>query len=516
MNDSTLYLIYRPKVGGTWVGAEEAVEQGQESVEFLLTGLMSGTEYEVRISFDSRLLGPGVEETSSSLNSESAKAVKGDNEGSVPKDPEFNQYTFQTLPPAVVGVAVDDVSHTGASVVVTVDEPNGTDVHIRYSTDRTFLAGSTDTASEPVLLASGEATVEFDLIGLSPGSTYYVEASFDSNFDSNVTESTSFTTDSLSITGVVVDVDSVTQVGASVKVTADVPSGTLVQLHHKKTADTAWSGPLETGVVWDSDTSAYVAEFVLDGLASATDYTVYGSFDATAPTGLVGSLPVAQKDSFTTDPPIIDRVEPNETSQTAAKMRVYISASNGVTDVAVNLRFRNTADPVDDWGSTQTGSTTGATVDFDLESLSAATTYLVQVSSDSNFGSGVKETTFTTDSPDPQVDGITFTDVGQTSATAEVSVANPGTGSLTAFLHYMIADETAWVPYPPLSGTVTDGTAVIDLVDLVSGTRYEVQASLDPKMKDGIQSKIFDTDPPSVEDIEFPTKGRPKRPRESP
>ncbi len=53
-NESILYLIYAP-ICGVWGSLEEPVSTGQGSVEFTLENLMSGTEYEVRISYDSRL-----------------------------------------------------------------------------------------------------------------------------------------------------------------------------------------------------------------------------------------------------------------------------------------------------------------------------------------------------------------------------------------------------------------------------------------------------------------------------
>ena len=159
-NGSILYLIYAP-ICGVWSSLEEPVSTGQRSVEFTLENLMSGTEYEVRISYDSRLKdavgeklvppgGCGSEEGKSTKGSVERQdhpgtgGVKSDGQGSVQKDDpvDFNELTFSTLPPSVVSVAVDDqtVSQAGATVTVTVKEPNGTaQVHIRYSTDRQLL-----------------------------------------------------------------------------------------------------------------------------------------------------------------------------------------------------------------------------------------------------------------------------------------------------------------------------------------------------------------------------------------
>ena len=188
-NGSTLYLIYRP-VGGTWAGSQQPVAEGQTSVEFPLTGLISGTEYEVRISYDSRLHDLVGQSAPRGLGSQSENRGKSDRQRSVPRNTplDFDQLLFSTLPPSVVGVAVEDstVSQSGATVTVTVKEPNGTaEVHIRYSTDSNFPNGSTETESKVVPTTTnsdGEDTIDFVITPLDAGSTYYVEASYDSTF----------------------------------------------------------------------------------------------------------------------------------------------------------------------------------------------------------------------------------------------------------------------------------------------------------------------------------------------
>ena len=151
---------------------------------------------------------------------------------------DFNELTFSTLPPSVVSVAVDDqtVSQTGATVTVTVKEPNGTaQVHIRYSTESNFPSGSTETESKVVPTttnSNGEDTIDFVLTGLSASSSYYVEASYDSAFpDSDATESTDFTTDPPDPAVSSVEVldsgsDEITQTGAKIRVHVTNPDGT--------------------------------------------------------------------------------------------------------------------------------------------------------------------------------------------------------------------------------------------------------------------------------------------------
>lgn len=474
------------QITSTIVSDSDTPGTGDTYAEFTLDDLTSGTTYYVEASFDDTF--PTTDATKSA--------------------------NFTTDPPSVVGVAVDGqtVSQTGATVTVTVNEPNGTaDVHIRYSTDSNFPNGSTETESKSVPITTnqdGEDTIDFSPGDLTSGTTYYVEASFDDTFPStDVTKSTNFTTAPPAVTGVVAG--SVKQTEAKLTVTVSEANGSLVHVRYSSnsgfpddaavTFELSARGPATT----DGSISTTV-EFTPTGLTSGTTYYVEASHDESFP-----GTDATKSTSFLTDPPSLEDVAAvkDDTTQTAATMRVTIKAPNGSSQT-VHLRFQSTATPADDWTTLTPASTTGATLDFALSSLSATTTYLVQASLASDFGSGVKETTFTTDSPDPQVDGITFRDIDQTSAKAQITVVNPGTGTLTVYLHYRVAGETAWAPDPPRAATVTAGEAEIDLSGLISGTSYEVQVSLDNTMSTGIQSKVFVTEPPAVSDIGFPSKSR--------
>ena len=614
IGQTTLYLIYGA-IDGDWIASLEqdlqnlqGDQNNQATVEFMLTGLTSGTEYEVRISYDARLKNAvGTSVSPSQTRSVQRSVPKNDPETSVKDEEEevpFWKTGFTTTPsPAVSSVEVLDLSdgieitQTSATARVNVTNPNGMDeVHIRYSTDQAFQTPST-IVPDSATPGNSDAYADFGFDNLTSGTTYYVQASYDNTFQAtDATKITDFITDPPTITDV--EASDVEQTTVTITVTVDEPNNTPVQVHYKKTADTTWNtadpntavfnttdktytfnltgltsgtpytayasyntnpptgtlnqdqtteftttDPSITGVAasmveqttatvtvtvtapnttsvqlhyktatgpWQSPKAADVvptlntntgtATINLDDLTSGTEYTVYASYNTTTPQD---PLNTNQKATFTTNPPSIERVAAlvKDTTQTEAKMRVYIEAPNG-TSQTVHLRFQSTATPEDDWGDTQSKSTGAATVDFPLENLLMATTYLVQASFADDFSSGTKETTFTTDSPDPQVGGITFKDIEQSSATAEIAVANPGTDQQTAYLHYRVEGDTGWTPDPPLSGPVTNGTAEIGLTGLTSGTRYEVQASLDSTVSTRIQSATFITAPPTVSGIE--------------
>ena len=511
-DDSTLYMVYGPE-DGTWAGTQQTLTSGQTSVDFELENLVSGTTYDVRISYDARLLDlvedpVRPEAVPKNRGSTSNKALKNQNQGSSGEEEkeeeevEFTGLSFTTNPPSIDRVEASIVEQTTATITVTIDEPNNDPVYLHYKKTADSTWNTIDTNNDPgkVVFNPTEKTYTFNLTGLTSGTLYTAYASYDSTTPQdplNTNQKATFTTNPPSIDRV--EASNVKQTNATVTATVTAPNTTSVQLHYK-TATGSWQSPKAADVVPTPNTNTGTATINLDDLTSGTEYTVYASYDPTTPQD---PLNTNQKATFTTNPPSIDRVEAlaDDTTQTEAKMRVYIEAPNG-TDQTVYLRYQSTAAPEDDWGDPQSDITDDGTVDFPLQNLSMATTYLVQASFADDFSSGTKETTFTTDSPDPQVGGITFKDIEQSTATAEITIANPGTGQQTAYLHYRVEGDTGWTPDPPLSGPVTDGTAEIELTGLTSGTRYEVQASLDSTVSTGIQSATFITDPPTVTGIE--------------
>ena len=609
----TLYLIYGA-IDGDWIASLEQDLQNlqgdqndQATVKFMLTGLTSGTEYEVRISYDARLKNAvGTSVSPSQTRSVQRSVPKNDPETSVKDEEEevpFWKTGFTTTPsPAVSSVEVLDLSdgieitQTSATARVNVTNPNGMDeVHIRYSTDQAFQTPSTivpdsatpgnsdayadfgfdnltsgttyyvqasynntfpatdatkitdfitdpptitdvtasdltqtgatvtvtvdepnDTSVRLHYMPAGESwsttdlnsavfdanadTYTFDLAGLISGTEYTVYASYDSTAPSTgamlaAAQSDTFTTVDPNITDVEVDDQSITQTAATVSVTVDKPNSTPVQLHYKKTSESTWSGPMSA----TADPSTKKATFALDNLTSGTGYTVFASYDSTPPSAGT-TLAAEQTDTFMTDLPSVEKVEATDKTDTTAEITVTIAEPNGETQT-VSVRYQTT--PSGNWVTIQPDPTTDtALAVVGLDNLTANTQYRVEATLSGSFAQGVKSTTFTTNSSGPGVSKVVMSGETQTGATATITMANV-TAVTAVYLQYREPGSNTWSD-PPEAGTstpATPGTAVINLSGLASGTRYEVQASLDNTFASGVQSATFITKPPSASGV---------------
>lgn len=537
-NGSILYLIYRP-VGGTWAGAQQPVAERQTSVEFPLTGLMSGTEYEVRISYDSRLHDLVGQNTPRSLGSRSTRTTRGVSLRSVPRNQEsetkdepvsFNGLTFQTLPPSVVGVEVGDatVGQTEATVSVTVKEPNGTaQVHVRYSTDDTFpdTAATTKVAkvAPTTTNSDGEDTVAFELTGLAAGTTYHVEASFDSSFpDTDATQSTSFTTDppEPAVSSVeVLDSGSnlISQTAATVRVNVSNPDGSDdVHIRYSTDSGFAQGSTIVTDSATPGTSDAY-EDFALSGLSSHTTYHVQASFDNSFPAGSE-----TKSASFVTDPPLITDVSASGVTKTGVTATVTVDKPN---DDPVYLHYRAgdsswvTIDPaVSSSSYTLVVDPAAGTYAFALAGLTSGTAYTAYASFDSTPPSSgatlaaAQTATFTT--LDAGFVSVVASGVDQTEATVTVTV--DVAASKAVQLHYRKDSVSSWSG--PMSANVTldtdtnTHTVEFALSGLTSGTEYVVYASFDSTAPasgttlDDKQTAEFTTDPPRVDKVEVTAK----------
>ena len=471
--------------GSTIVTGSATPGTGDTYADFTFSSLTSGTTYYVQASYDNTF--PATDATKTTH--------------------------FITDPPALTDVTASDLTQTGATVTVTVDEPNDTSVRLHY-----MPAGgswSTTDLNNAVFDANAD-TYTFDLTGLISGTEYTVYASYDSTPPSTeatlaAAQSDTFTTVDPNITDVEIDDQSITQTAATVSVTVDEPNSTPVQLHYKKTSESTWSGPMSA----TADPNTKKATFALDDLTSGTGYTVFASYDRTPPSA-GATLADEQTDTFMTDPPTVEKVEATDKTDTTAEITVTIAEPNGAIQT-VSVRYQTT--PSGNWVTIQPDPTTDPTTDHatavvNLGSLTANTQYKVEATLTGNFSQGVESTTFTTSSTGPGVSEVVMSDETQTGATATITIANAGTTTRTVYLQYRKSGSSTWSD-PPSEGdstTATPGTAVINLSGLASGTRYEVQASLDNNFASGVQSATFITKPPSASGVsvleENPTEAR--------
>ena len=434
--DRTVHLQYRIKdatPADTWTKAMEDSETGSQ--EFDLASLKPGTTYEVEASFDSNF-GTGVEDT------------------------EFTT----TYAPSISSVSVGDITKTTATATVSIANPDGTSrtVHLQY---RVKDADPEDTWTK-AMEDTDTGSQEFGLTGLTPGTTYEVQASFDGNFSPH--KDTTFTTvfePSISAVGVG-DIDKTT---ATATVIIANPDGTdqtvnLQYREYNQEPEAEWTKPTPKDTATGSET------FDLTSLTPGTTYEVQASFDS--------NFDTYKDTTFTTKfAPTISavRVDPDSITKTTASVIVIIANPDG-TDQTVQLQYR-IKDPQGNWSSTQTEDTTTGTATINLTGLTAGTTYEVEVSLASGFGS-TQTATFTT-KYEPSISSVSMGSVTQTTATAAISIDNADGSTQTVHLQYREKDATpqaSWMSATP--ETSTTSAASIDISGLTADKTYEVEAWL--------------------------------------
>ena len=432
----TVHLQYREKDAvpeDTWTKAMEDSDTGSQ--EFDLTSLKPGTTYEVKASFDGNFV-TGVEDT------------------------EFTT----TYAPSISSVSVGGITKTTATATVSIANPDGTSrtVHLQY---REKDADPEDTWTK-AMEDSDTSSQEFDLTSLTPGTTYEVQASFDSNFSPH--KDTTFTTvfePSISAVGVG-DIEKTT---ATATVVIANPDGTnktvnLQYREYNRSPEAEWTKPTPK----DTDTGSET--FGLTSLTPGTTYEVQASFDT--------NFDTYKDTTFTTKfAPTISavRVDPDSITKTTASVIVIIANPDG-TDQTVQLQYR-IKDPQGNWSATQTEDTTTGTATINLTGLTAGTTYEVEVSLASGFGS-TQTATFTT-KYEPSISSVSMGSVTQTTATAAISIDNADDSIQTVHLQYREKDATppaGWTSATP--ETSTTSAASIDISGLTADKTYEVEAWL--------------------------------------
>ena len=250
--DGMLYLRYRAGTSGPWTETDARAVTSSPA-RFSITGLTRGTEYQVQASLDEDF---------------STGAMT---------------HSFTTLAPSVTAVWAWYVTTSAAEVSVWADDPAGM-LYLRYraGTSGTWTLAQQDVTSSPA---------RFSIAGLTTGTEYQVQASFDEDFSTGVM-SDSFTTPVPSVASVAVQ--DVTSNSAEVLVRVHNPTGTLYLRYRAGTSGT-WTQAQQ-------DMTSLSAQFSITGLTTGTEYQVQASFDDNFSTGVMS-------DSFTTSAPSVIGVE---------------------------------------------------------------------------------------------------------------------------------------------------------------------------------------------------------------
>ena len=478
-NSLTINYRYRPTSQTDWsttatdAGSDSTLsDANSESAEIDLENLNSSTRYQIQVSLASNWDSPTL---------------------------PVLETTFTTTSPdtSIKKVEVGDRTQTTAKVTVTLNNPdtNGNTVHLRLR-----KVGETSWPSPEDPENSDPDEAEFTLHELDAYTNYEVEASLDSGF-ANSTIVPFWTLREPEISSV----NAVDPTKTTVKAIVDIlyPDGTerIVHLRYQEKAEEGATQDCPSARKEEVPSRTNKAEKTLTPLIAGTTYLLQASFDDEFPD--IGT----EQTEFTTEylPSVSDViVDPDTITKTTATAIVSIANPDGI-ERTVYLQFRKKdATPEDEWSDppleedkdTDTGSAS-----IPMESLDPGTEYEVQASFDNTFPEDetkTKKTTFTTKFL-PSVSNVKVVpnSITKTTATAEVSIANPDGTLQTVHLRYIVYSATPdWENDGTRVTTISDTvTATKGLENLLAGTTYILQASLDTNFVEGVESTTFPTDP---------------------
>ena len=361
-------------------------------------------------------------------------------------------------------VEVSEVTKTGAKVTITfVDDTATGVVHWRFRTtmpEGQWLPPDPD----PVSVFGGIS--EIPMARLSPGTEYELQLSLDGTFPQSDILSKNFTTLPPDPSVSEVTVENVTLTEGTVVITIANPGAPSKTVHIRYRTDDSkpWSHPpISTTTVTGT------AMKTLLSLNPGTRYEVEASLG-------VGFLTTeTESATFTTLLPRVSSVSVEDLTTSEATVKVTI-AEPGLGENKVHLRYSIVPSTQASWIMPSPKSVVGDTTAFALTDLAPNSEYDVEVSLDSAFTTEVKYVTFTTAAP-PSIGSVNMAGVGQTSASAIVSIFDSDETAVTVYLRYSGTRYGAW-------SAIQNKTTTTDVVDftlsgLMPDTEYEVEVSLD-------------------------------------
>ena len=428
-SQKTVHLRYR-ELGETEWGTTHTETTTGSSAQFSLTSLSPRTTYEVQASLESDF--------------SASRSV---------------MFTTSTPDPSVSGIGISDITNTSAVATVSIASPGTSQktVHLRY---RVF--GETEWGTEQTGTTSG-SSAQFDLTGLEPQTKYEVEAALSSDFTGSKTATFTTLVPDPSLSSVTIGNIRQTSAVATISIADAGEAQKTVHLRYRVEGTEEWSDPALT-------TTTYGASATIDiaGLTPDTSYEVQASLDDSF-------VAFASTTFKTLRYPSLSDIDATDITKTTATAEIDIADPDGSSQM-VHLRYRTTT-PQGSWSSTLTTTSTTADASIGLTGLTTDTGYEVQASLTSDFAVVVSDT-FNTLPPDPVVSGVSVSGITQTSATANIEIANSDGSSRTVSMRYRTTTPRGdWSATLTITSS-TDG-ASIDLAGLTPGTQYDVQASLD-------------------------------------
>ena len=449
---NTVHLRYGVSSSNTidWIAAPDASVTGGEA-SFTLTGLVPGTSYTVQASLDSNFVN-GVEASS---------------------------FTTANLP-SIGAVMVGSVEETTASIVVTIFDPDGTEVTVfmRY---RETTGGSW---SMPLSDGSSSDTLEFTLSELKPDTKYEAEASLTSGFEASLSET--FVTEEEVARVSSLTPEKMTRSSAELSMEVkNAQGGGTVFVRYRARTTSNWEPLKRVG------TSSGVVRLTLNNLESDTLYEVEAS--------LVSDFIPRETlyATFTTDLGAeLRAISIENLTDTSANIVATIDRVEGRTLVYWRYRIYGALE----WNSPVSRATTSATASLALIDLLPDTEYEVEASLDSSFPPRKTVWEFFETDPAPAISSLRIRDITDREAKASVNISRPRP-HMTVYLRYRAETDQAWNQV--ISKTVSSRTATLSLEQLVPETRYEVQVSLSAEFQESETDFFTTLEPaPSVSGME--------------
>ena len=410
---------------------------------------------------------------------------------------ETAEFTTLSPDPSVSSVSIGGITQTSATATVAIADAGAAQkmVYLRYRE-----SGGQWGASQAMTTTGASAA--FDLSGLSAGTGYDVEASLASDFSGSRTAT--FTTSSPqpqpqpsptpspSVSSVSISDITQTSATATVGIANAGTAKKTVHLRYRASGAAQWSATQRKTTIGAS------AAVSLSGLTASTSYDVEAS--------LASDFTASKTATFTTlsPDPSVSTVSITDITQTTAKATVGI-ANAGTAEKTVYLRYR--ASGTAKWSLAPKKTTSGASESFGIVGLTPGTAYEVQASLASDFSAYI-ETMFTTVAPAPSVASVSVSGVTKTSATAQVSIANPDSSVLTVHLRYRTTTPQGEWSNALTASSRTTGASV-EITGLTVDTQYEIEASLNSDFSDSV-SVTFSTLPldPVVSSVSISGIGR--------
>ena len=453
----TAYVQYREQGTQAWMDAANVVTRGAEGTT-PLTGLTSGTEYDVQASLDATF--PAAE-------TESAQ--------------------FTTLPPIVSDVEVDNVTQTTAEVTVTITEPNGQPqvINVVYG-GRIYDSPATD---RTVTSSSSSDTAIITLTGLLPDIPYHVRARvLDDRFITPRSVVANFDTDPPDPSLVSISVRTVTGTYTEIwMAVANRDSGTRMHSRYRETPDGPWS----TTTSSNAGRSTFVRH--LNSLNANTVYEAQLSLDP--------SFPAAETltTTFTSllANPSLDHLNVIEADITQTEASVIVTIDDPSGTETVFMRRREL--PFGPWGNIQMETTTTSTVDFTLSGLTTGGQYQIQASQDTAFpDNDTLSELFTTAPPDPAISEVFIGNPQGLSFSIGVRISDVNS-RVPVFLRYRTTLSGLWSSVVERVTATRDAFLDLsfDLEGLTPATEYESQVSLDSSFPLAETSTVSHTTAPT-------------------